>query len=649
MALRKARKHRSGGWAPVGLLAVTAGCLTAVGCGPEFEACTETRTCAPASEGGGGAGGEPAAQADSGASGASEVEEGCGTGTTSCDEECVDVAVSVDHCGACGVACDASATCRSGSCVACPKGQLGCDGTCVDPGSDTTFCGAAERCTGEDRGLACNAQDVCQAGVCVSDSAALQSLTLAPATLSPKFDSERLQYTASFPFYTQHLTLAAVAASPAATVSASGTLLSADGIVLTPTPEEELQSLQVDVTAQSGTERSYELALERAPLTKTYVKPFNTRAGFHFGSSVAIDGDTVVVGAPDEDGYATGVDGDDTVGGTTGAASGAAYVLVRGSSGKWARQAYLKADHVFAGAGFGASVAVSGDTIAVGAPRLRNESGDPAGAVFIFAREGSSWAQQAVLKGRAENGWFGSVALSGEQLVASAPRSGFVQYEGGALFSYTRRGVAWEMDAKHPNPPSSDLSNYTWFGYRLGFSGDRVVASGEQLSTVFVLLRSGGTWAVEQPISLPGGALSKANVALDGDTLALSAPGVVHVFTRAGSEWIKQASLSPFDADAADGFGSSLALEGDLLVVGSGCADCRGAFSTFVRAGETWKDGAFVPTAQVEAGDAHGAAVAVSGTSIVVGAPGEDSSARGVNQSAGNNASADSGAAYIYE
>jgi hypothetical protein len=123
----------------------------------------------------------------------------------------------------------------------------------------------------------------------------------------------------------------------------------------------------------------------------------------------------------------------------------------------------------------------------------------------------------------------------------------------------------------------------------------------------------------------------------------------VHVFARRGSTWTKQASVAPFNAAAVEGFGASLDLEGDLLVVGSGCDGCRGAFSTFVRDGDTWKNGAYVSTPFVETGDAQGAAVALSGTRIVVGGPGEDGSGKGFTQNDGNNGLADSGAAYVYE
>lgn len=652
--LQKAKKALGGsGWVAVGLLGLTTVSGTAAGCGASFESCTETRTCAPEAEDAGGAGGEPTMRANAGASGSSggaagEAPTACGADETPCGVECVDVNVDVDHCGSCTTACADNAVCEAGSCRACPNGQLGCDGECVDPLADVTFCGATGRCLGADRGVACTAGDLCQAGACVSDSAALRSLSLAPATLSPEFGDKTLAYEASFPFYTQHLTLQAVPASEKATVTAGGVPVGSEGTTFTPTPEQELQSLRVDVKAESGAKQAYELALSRAPVSTTYVKAYNSRAGFRFGSSVAIDGDTVVVGAPSEDGAATGIDGDDSQGGYPD--TGAVYVMVREPNGKWSRQAYIKPAELVKGALFGRAVSIAGNTIAVGAPGLMTAN-EYTGAVYIFVREGSTWSQQALLPGKAtESGQLGSaVALNGDHLIASAPYSRLLGYEVGALYAYTRTGTTWKADVASPNPPSQEFSGYNWFGYRLGFSGDRVIASGGQLATVFVMLRSGTAWTVEQAINLPGGVLSKSSVAIDGDTLAVSAPGVVHVFTRSGSTWTKQASLTSFNENTTEGFGASLALKGDLLVVGSGCDKCQGGFSTFVRDGHTWKDGAYVPTQFIDAGDAHGAAVALSGTRIVVGGPGEDGNGKGFNPNGANNSFADAGAAYIYE
>ncbi|MCC7130582.1 MAG: FG-GAP repeat protein, partial [Anaerolineae bacterium] len=95
-----------------------------------------------------------------------------------------------------------------------------------------------------------------------------------------------------------------------------------------------------------------------------YLKASNTDADDGFGYSVAISGDTLVVGAPGEDSSATGVNGN---GGDNSAASaGAAYVFGR-SGGVWSQQAYLKASNTGAYDQFGWGVAISGDTVVVGA------------------------------------------------------------------------------------------------------------------------------------------------------------------------------------------------------------------------------------------------------------------------------------------
>src|SRR5205823_3210346 len=128
--------------------------------------------------------------------------------------------------------------------------------------------------------------------------------------------------------------------------------------------------------------------------------------GDGFGNSVAVSGDTVVVGALWESSNATGVDGD----GSDNSAlySGAAYVFVRNGT-TWSQQAYLKASNTGTSDGFGMSVAVSGDTVVVGAifedSNATGVNGDQndnsaliSGAAYVFVRNGTTWSQQAYLK-----------------------------------------------------------------------------------------------------------------------------------------------------------------------------------------------------------------------------------------------------------
>jgi hypothetical protein len=185
---------------------------------------------------------------------------------------------------------------------------------------------------------------------------------------------------------------------------------------------------------------------------KAYLKAPNTDVGDYFGYSVAISGDTIVVGAPSEDSNSTQVcnefasSGCDNAGGNgpnnNGASgAGAAYVFERDGSGNWQQKAYLKAPNAEASDYFGISVAISGDTIVVGAYQedsqsaavcnnlgmcggLGNNLTGEAGAAYVFERDGSgAWNQKAYLKApyTHTNYEFGtSVAISGDTIVVGA-------------------------------------------------------------------------------------------------------------------------------------------------------------------------------------------------------------------------------------
>ena len=165
---------------------------------------------------------------------------------------------------------------------------------------------------------------------------------------------------------------------------------------------------------------------------QAYLKASNTDAFDEFGSSVAISGDTVVIGAPFERSNATGVNGNQADNSAPGA--GAAYVFVRNGA-TWTQQAYLKASNTDADDRFGRKVAISSDTILVGAlgedsnatgvngNQANNDAGT-SGAAFVFVRGGIVWTHQAYLKASNTDIFdqFGfSVAASVDPLVVGAP------------------------------------------------------------------------------------------------------------------------------------------------------------------------------------------------------------------------------------
>ncbi|TKB53217.1 MAG: hypothetical protein E8D50_07930, partial [Nitrospira sp.] len=130
-----------------------------------------------------------------------------------------------------------------------------------------------------------------------------------------------------------------------------------------------------------------------------YLKASNTEAGDGFGYSLALAGDTLVVGAPGEASAATGING--TQGDNSAVNSGAVYIFTR-TNGVWSQQAYLKASNTEADDVFGWSLALAGETLVVGAPGEASADGDQtdnsaqdSGAVYVFTRTNGVWSQQA--------------------------------------------------------------------------------------------------------------------------------------------------------------------------------------------------------------------------------------------------------------
>lgn len=169
---------------------------------------------------------------------------------------------------------------------------------------------------------------------------------------------------------------------------------------------------------------------------EAYIKASNTQIEDSFGS-VALDGDLLAVGATGEDSAATGVNGDQQDNGSQN--SGAVYVFRR-TGGRWSQEAYIKASNPENDDRFGISVAVSGNTLAVGAtgedsasPLINGDQSDnstyESGAVYVFRHTDGTWKQEAYVKGSRSagigNAWFGhQVDLERDTLVVAAPWDG---------------------------------------------------------------------------------------------------------------------------------------------------------------------------------------------------------------------------------
>jgi hypothetical protein len=422
-----------------------------------------------------------------------------------------------------------------------------------------------------------------------------------------------------------------------------------------------------------------------APVLQAYVKPSDTETNDQFGYSVAISGSTMIIGAPNECSNATGVNGNQT--NKNGFQSGAAYVFVRSGS-NWTQQAYLKASNTGVGDHFGQSVAIYGDTIIVGAPseasnasgvngNQANDNATNSGAAYIFVRSGTNWNQQAYLKASntgAEDRFGDSVAISGDIVIvgATVEASGSHEVNGdqndntvpyaGAAYAFARSGTNWSQQGYLKGPSNDE------FGGSVSVSGNTAVVGNLDSPVACVFVRSGTNWtreAVFVGLDPFGDDSFGKSVAVSGDTVVVGAPeessgmeesGAAYVFVRSGTNWIQQAFLKASNAREYDGFGNSVAIVGDTVVVGAsgqGYHDDAlgsGAAYVFVRHGVNWSEQAFLKICYCEASsyDAVGYSVAVYGDTVVAGAPREDSDATGMNGNQSSEQGFNSGASYVF-
>ncbi|MFN9809804.1 MAG: FG-GAP repeat protein, partial [Deltaproteobacteria bacterium] len=205
-----------------------------------------------------------------------------------------------------------------------------------------------------------------------------------------------------------------------------------------------------DASADAGIDPTW---TEQAKLTGS-----DASADALFGFSVAVSGDTAVAGAVWDD--------------VAGTYRGSTYVFVR-SGAAWSQQAKLIASGAAPGDEFGASVAVSGDTVVVGAPARDNE-----GSVYVFVRSGTTWTEQAMLTASDAVAYrFGSsVAVSGDTVVVAGPSDGV---NDGSVYVFVRSGTTWTEQAKLT---ASDAARGLLFGQSVAVSGDTAVVGSNQRS-----------------------------------------------------------------------------------------------------------------------------------------------------------------------
>lgn len=334
-----------------------------------------------------------------------------------------------------------------------------------------------------------------------------------------------------------------------------------------------------------------------------------------FGHAVALDGDTLLVGAFRDDAF-----------------RGSAYVFVRDGA-TWTEQAKLVAPDGLAEDYFGYSVAIDGDTAALGA----FQRGSAKGAVYMFIRSGTTWSHQATLEAVdviAPDGFGIVVALEDDTLVATAYRD---DVNTGSAYVFTRTGSTWTERARLV---ALDRAGQDYFGSAVALSGDTIAigAAGDdsRRGATYVFTGSGGAWTQQAKITAADGVSGDAfgdTASLEGDTLAIGAPeddaarGSTYIVTRTSGSWTQQAKITASDGLASDYFGSAVSLDGDSLAVGAYVADgYQGAAYVFSRSGTSWSEQSTITASDGRGFDYFGFSLALDDGVLAVGAVGDNSS-----------------------
>ena len=374
-----------------------------------------------------------------------------------------------------------------------------------------------------------------------------------------------------------------------------------------------------------------------------------------FGISVAISGNLAISGAQQDDDVAPN--------------AGAAYIFER-SGTLWLQRTKLVADDAKAGDLFGNTVAISGETVVVGAPGA-DDAGPESGAAYVFTYLGDEWVQRAKLIGDDTSMFdhFGTaVAVHENTALIGAHGKDEGAEDSGAAYIFVRNGVSWIQQAKlaHRNAVPGDQ-----FGYAVAIYGDNALigahrsdATGPDSGAAYIFTRNGGTWNQDfELIPNDSGLGDEFGYAVDltNGIAIIGAPkedrsepdmGAAYVFVETRTAWLQQSKLTATEAEAGDEFGSAVAIHQDTAVVGAWKDDHpvtdsrdnaleplqidKGSAYSFLRDGLTWVQKRRIIASGTNRSDLFGASVAIRGAFAIVGAAGNDN--------AGDNA----GSAFIY-
>jgi len=293
-------------------------------------------------------------------------------------------------------------------------------------------------------------------------------------------------------------------------------------------------------------------------------------SGDSFGSGIFLNGNTAIVGAH----------GDDCAAGSS---CGSVYMF-RFNGTSWVQAQKLTASDAAASAHFGQYVSLSGDTAVVGAGGVGCAAGLGCGAAYVFRFNGTSWvqAQKLVASDAGKDDLFGGgVAISGDTIAVGAFNDECADGRCGSAYVFRFNGASWQQEQKLT---ASDAADRDYFGRFIAVSGGTVMVGAHFNDSAYMFRFNGASWQEEQKLtasdSPPAGELFYfgASVSLSGDRALVGAPshncaagrscGLAYLFRFDGTTWVQEHTLTASDERADHDFGLSVSVSGDITVVG---------------------------------------------------------------------------------
>ncbi len=497
----------------------------------------------------------------------------------------------------------------------------------------------------------------------------LLDISIPDCDLSPAFSADNLEYVC----YLSNENITSTTDSTTSTTNSVTSTIIAEPADQTAyikmNDEPRVQGSQsFTFTAESGdTTITIEVAHPTTPLTKVYIvsiirgywpivtlKAFN--AGDHdgFGENVVIWNDTIVISAPGEGSNSSDKPEDNSMPG-----SGAVYVfrINNSENNYWTQEAYLKAPNPEKYDRFGTSIAAYENILVIGA------RGPDSGVVYVFERSESDWNLKTILK--APNSYpgdqFGNAVDIQDTTIIIAAKG---EDESGLVYIFSKKDStnnsdnsdntnntdnAWKFEAllKAPNEEAGDQ-----FGESLAIHENRIVVGSTSEDCNSVLSVNGDNYFISD------------------DNNSAKGSGAVYVYYKNDTEWIFEAYLKAPNNEAEDGFGKSVDIYQDTIVVGAwgedsnrtsietqvtitenNQAESSGAAYAYRLIEGNWIFEAFIKASNASQGDGFGNSVSIYNNTLVIGARGEDGGQSNVfigTNYVDDNTASGAGAAYIF-